>query len=182
MGEQLVEVPTELSFFSQFVEQNAHIPVLGARVVLGYGGVLGFFPVQSSHPSDEQTVDIPVPGRGGSGSGGLQGFHPRQSLQRQIVDIPVGGGPQDFLPDPGLTALSAVSCEEPGQGFFSHFFPSEKSVEVAGQLGARVHGRSSSSTLSSHQMARPSTGVACEFVHFEFADCWCGAALLPVAS
>ena len=64
MTEQLVEVPTELSFFSQVVDQNADIPVLGARGVPGHGGLQGFLPEQSSHPSDEQTVDIPVPGRG----------------------------------------------------------------------------------------------------------------------
>ena len=46
--------------------------------------------------------NIPVPHDwgGSSGSGGLQGLHPRQNLQRtveQLVDIPVpGGGPDDI--------------------------------------------------------------------------------------
>ena len=49
----------------------------------------------------EQDVDIPVLGRGVSGCGGLQGFHPEQSsLQPSVelnVDIPVlGGGLPNF--------------------------------------------------------------------------------------
>ena len=44
------------------------IPVFGARGVPGFGGLQGFLPEQSSLPSDEQTIDIPVPGRGVSGS------------------------------------------------------------------------------------------------------------------
>ena len=52
----------------------------------------------------KQKVDIPVPRTRGD-HGGLQGFPPRQAaLKRtveQIVDIPVGGGLQDFLPGPG---------------------------------------------------------------------------------
>ena len=74
-------------------------------------------------------IDIPVPRTRGD-HGGLQGFPPRQgSLQRtveQAVDIPVGGGLQDFLPDPGLPP-SAVSREEPGQGCF-RTFPVRKKV------------------------------------------------------
>ena len=74
-------------------------------------------------------------GRGGGFSGGLQGFHPRQSLQRtvmQIADIPVPGGVHhDLLPDPGSAAPSAVSRDELGQGAFRTFPRSEKSAEVA---------------------------------------------------
>ena len=59
-----MEVPTDVSFISQFVGQNADIPAPGARGVPGYGGLQGFLPEQSSsHSSDEQTVDIPVLGR-----------------------------------------------------------------------------------------------------------------------
>ena len=79
--------------------------------------------------SAEQNVDSPVPGTRGD-HGGLQGFHPRQGSRRtveQIVDIPVpGGGPQGFLPDPGLAAPSAVWRDELGQGFFSYFSRSKK--------------------------------------------------------
>ena len=92
-------------------------------------------PEQSFRRSDEQTVDIPVPGRGVSGNGGLQGFHPRQGAQRtveQIVDIPVpGGGPRDFLPDPGSAAPSAVWREELFQ-FCSHSSPIRKTSAHSG--------------------------------------------------
>ena len=74
-AEQLVEVPTVVSYSS--LQQTA-----------------------------KQTIDIPVPRTRGD-HGGLQGFHSRHcataSVPEQIVDIPVGGGLQDFLPDPGLT-------------------------------------------------------------------------------
>ena len=55
MVEQLVEVPTVVSP-SFFVEQNADIPVPGARGVPGLGGLQGFLPEQSSLPSDEQII------------------------------------------------------------------------------------------------------------------------------
>ena len=69
----------------------------------------------------EQIVDIPVlRGRGGSGGGGLQGFHPGYGPQRtveQIVDNPVpGGGLHGSLPDPGFAAPSEVSRDELAQG------------------------------------------------------------------
>ena len=38
--------------------------------------------------------------------------------------------------------------------FFWHFFPSEKSASVAGQVSAQLGGHVSSSTLGAHQMAR----------------------------
>ena len=39
----------------------------------------------------------------------------------QIVDIPVGGDLQDFLPDHGLSATSAVSRDEAFQWVFRTF-------------------------------------------------------------
>ena len=140
MAEQLVDVPTVVSPFLLFIGQNADIPVFGARGVPGYGGPQGFLPDQNSRPSDEQAVDIPVPGRGGSGSGGL---------------VP-GGGPHDFSPDRGLAAPSAVSREEAFQGVFN-LFPGPKKVRV----GARVRGRSSSSTLSSLSSNGPWSSRGC---------------------
>ena len=121
-----------------------------------------FFPEQSSLPSNE-TADIPVPGRGGSGSGGFQGFHPRQgSLQctvHQHVDIPVpGGGPHDFLPDPGLAE---------GSRGFSHSSHLEKSAEVAGSSSTRVHAHSSSSTSA---LQRSSAGVAYDVHYVEYDE------------
>ena len=87
--------------------------------------------------SDEQTLDIPVPGREGSGSGGLRGFHPRQgSLQRtveQIVDI------RQLLPQ------FRVKSWRMG-GVFRTYPRSKKSAEVAGRwvrgcTGTRAHPR-----------------------------------------
>ena len=169
MAEQLVEVPTVVSpsFLSQ--SRTADIPVPGARGVPGYGGLQGFLPEQSSFPSVEQITDIPVPGRGVSGNGVLQGFHsgqgPLQRTVEQIVDIPVlGGGPQDFLPDPGSVAPSAVSREELFQVFFRTFPRGEKRAKVTGGSSARVHARSSSSTSA---VQRPSTEVAYEAEYVE---------------
>ena len=45
---------------------------------------------------------------------------------KQIVDIPVGGGLQDFLPDLGTAAPSAVSRDELGQGLVALFAAREK--------------------------------------------------------
>ena len=92
----------------------------------------------------EQTVDIPVLGRG-ERSSGLQGFLPRQSstallsseervserIVEQIVDIP-GGGLQDFRPGQHSSSSSHFpagvpeALSEPGQGVLSHFSPNKK--------------------------------------------------------
>ena len=89
----------------------------------------------------EQTVDIPVPGRGGRISS-LQGFTPGQNstamrpsekriaerIVEQIGDIP-GGGFQDFRPGQSSSSSSHVparvheALDEPGEGCFSHFSP-----------------------------------------------------------
>ena len=122
LAEQLVEVPTIVPFSSlqRIVEQTVDNPVpgRGGRIA----GLQGFLSGHSSTASGaEQIVDLPV-------GGGLQGFLPRQiSLQRtvkQLVDIPAGGGPQ--LPDPDASSSSAVSRDERGEGFFSHFSQKEK--------------------------------------------------------
>ena len=90
MAEQLVEVPTIISYSSLhgFVEQNVDIPVPHGRGRVGGGRLLGLHPGQSSTAfggaehfpaaTAEQLVDIPVP-RGGrvlhpaSSSSGLPG-------------------------------------------------------------------------------------------------------------
>ena len=71
------------------------------------------------------------------------GHHPGQSSFQpsveQIVDIPgPGGGLQDFLPDQGSAASSAVLLEEPFQCFFALW--AEKSAKVTRQSSARVQG------------------------------------------
>ena len=106
LAEQLVEVPTIVSYFS------------------------------SLQRTMEQTVDIPVPGRGGRISC-LQGFPPGQNftalpseeriserIVEQNVDFPVDGGLQDFRPGQSSSASSSSpagvhgSADGPGEGFF----------------------------------------------------------------
>ena len=74
----------------------------------------------------EQIIDIPVP-RGHGDRGGLQGSLPRQNSAalfpwNRTVDIPTGGGLQDFVSGPGASSSSAVSRDESGSGFFRTFF------------------------------------------------------------
>ena len=94
----------------------------------------------------EQTVDIPVPGRGGRSSG-LQGFLPGEGSTallssgecisertvEQTVDPP-GGGLQDFRP--GLSSSYSYfpagvpdALDEPGQGGFRTFPQTKKSAK-----------------------------------------------------
>ena len=97
----------------------------------------------------EQSVDIPVPGRGGR-IACLQGFLPRQSptalhgsqeriseqIVEQNVDFAVGGGLQDFLPGQSSSASSSSpagfhgSADGPGSGFFRTFQHELKKSEV----------------------------------------------------
>ena len=80
--EQLVEVPTKISFpmialyhalmAPRTVEQNVDIPAVGG-IGIG-GGPSGFLPGQSSSVTAEQTVEIPVPRPHVAGD--LQGFSP----------------------------------------------------------------------------------------------------------
>ena len=110
-AEQLVEVPDVVSFSS--LQQTA-----------------------------EQIIDIPVPRTRGRGDRrGLHCFPSRQvsSLRtvQQIVDIPAGGGLQDFLPNPWLSASSAVSRDEAFQWFFRTFPRFQKSAQSAGRSSAR---------------------------------------------
>ena len=63
--------------------------------------------------SAEQNIDIPVPGRGGGGGqGGLQGFSSGQnstaSGAEHVVDFPVGGGLQGFLPRQGSRTANKI--------------------------------------------------------------------------
>ena len=125
-------------------EQIVDIPVPRGCGV--HGGLQGSPPRQSSTASGaEQIVDFPV-------GGGLQGFLPRQGSQtaNKIVDIPVGEGLQDFLPNPHLVASFAISRREPNQGVFRTFHHGKKSAEVGRQVGTGVVADSCSSTLATH--------------------------------
>ena len=118
-------------------------PVPRGRGSSGGGRLQGFLPGQSYSLSSEQIVDNPVPcGRGDNG--GLQGFLQGQNpsaVVEQSVDIPVPGGAfHDLHPDPGSPASSAASRDEACKGFFRTFPRSQKSAEVAGQVGENLRG------------------------------------------
>ena len=123
-AEQLVEVPTIISYSSLrgIVEQNVDIPA-----PLGRGrsrGGLGFYPGQSSTA--------------------FRGADHRSGTAEQIVHIPAPRGGQD------LTA-SASSSGLPGtanHGVFSTFFPGEKSAKVGPHSSPRVPASVSPSTSS----------------------------------
>ena len=88
MVEQLVDVPTVLSYTllqQRTAEQLVNTPRLGGR------RFLGSLPGQVSTASvAEQTVDIPVPGRGGFRSGDQQGFLPVHNPSAQSAEHIVG--------------------------------------------------------------------------------------------
>ena len=153
LAEQLVEVPTILSFLNQ----TAYIPVPRG----GGRRLQGFLPEQNPTAQSVQLIDIPVPGRGGGGvRGGLQSPLPGQNTtaqSAQIVDFPVLRG-QGFLPGQGSTASSFYSpaddVDEPFEGGFSALLPGpKKTARVAAHSSAELGAHSSSSTLVAHQMA-----------------------------
>ena len=85
MAEQLVEVPPDVVavLFRRPVEQTVDSPVPVACGSTRHGSLQGFLPEQRfalPSPSVEQNVDIPVPGRGLSGYGGLRGLPPGKSF------------------------------------------------------------------------------------------------------
>ena len=87
LAEQLVEVPTILSYASlsflqvmqRIVEQNVDIPAVGGGGT--GGGFRGFLPGQAYSLTAEQIVDNPVPRRGFDE--GLQGF-PQDRVQQRV--------------------------------------------------------------------------------------------------
>ena len=121
--EQLVEVPTIISYSSlrRTMEQHVDIPVprRGGR----HPGLQGFPPRQSSTatPSSQKRIS--------------------ERTVEQIVRFP-GEGLQDFRPGQSSPASSSFhspagsddDANEPGDGFFSHFSP-WKIVRSAGQCG-----------------------------------------------
>ena len=87
MADQLVEVPTIISFLSlqRIVDQNVDIPVQRG----GGRSLQGLRPGQGSTARTvEQTVDIPVPhSRGGrAGHGGLQGVSQGKGSKARFVE------------------------------------------------------------------------------------------------
>ena len=109
MAEQLVEVPTVLSYAllqQHAAEQIIDIPVPGSGGG-GGGGLQGFSSGQNSTARlVEQNNDIQVRRCRRRSQGGLPGSHPGQGstagVSEQIDDIPIRGGPQGFLPKQGM--------------------------------------------------------------------------------
>ena len=113
MVEQLVDVPTVLSYAllqQRTAEQLVNTPRLGGR------RFLGSLPGQVSTVSAaKQTVDIPVPGRGGFHNGDQQGFlpvhNPSAQSAEQIVDssVPRGCGRRSQGFPPGQSSTASVA-------------------------------------------------------------------------
>ena len=164
-AEQLVEVPTVISFSSLLQrtdEQIVDIPVPG-RGGGGRGGFQGSHPGQSSTAGvAEQIVEI-------SGRGDPQGFLPRQStLQRtveQLVDIPVpaGGGLQNFRSGQGSSALSQNAARH---GDLRTSALDVRSARFAGSSSARVHPHSSSWTPAAYEVEE----LSYPDIEYEFFD------------
>ena len=130
--EQLVEVPTTVSYssFQRTVEQHVDIPVPdgGGRL----SGLQGFLPGQSSTaPTIVQIVDIP--------GGGLQGSRPGQvSPASSSFHSPAG---------------SDDDADVPGQGVFRTFPRPKKSAKLAAHSGSELLPESSPSTPAAQREA-----------------------------
>ena len=159
MVEQLVEVPEFVSSVLVIHRQIADIPIpqVGCRSSGGFQGFLpgqDYFLLQEVH---EQIVDITVSqGRRGKG-GGLQSSLPVLGSSavcgadhvEQLVDIPVRGDVQGFLPGQGSSASSSGlhDCAVDGiQGVFRTFPRIKKSPNAPSSLSPGVHASVSSST------------------------------------
>ena len=144
--EQLVEVPTIISFSSlqRTVEQNVGISVVGGSGA--GGGLSGFLPGQSYSFTAEQIVDNPVPRPRGAGD--LQGLSRGQSstaFSEQIAEFPdPGGGREDFQPVQGSAVSSSDSPGQAGQGVFSTLPRKKKSAKIPRTQGSELGAHSSS--------------------------------------
>ena len=138
--EQLVEVPTPVSYSSLFqrsVEQHVDIPVPVGRG--RNAGLQGSLPEQSSTFSFSSSERI------------------SERIMEQIVDIPVArGDPRGFRPGQSPSSVLSQAAGEcatedgPFQGGFRTFSPEEKSATDTRHMGARVPRHVSSSTSSAY--------------------------------
>ena len=139
LAEQLVEVPTVISFSlmsllqsilaykQRTAEQNVDIPAVGG-IGTG-GGSSGFLPRQSTSETAEQIVEIPVPRPHGAGD--LQGFPRGQgstAFTEQITEFPDPGGGLIFQPVQGSAASSSDFPGQADQGVFRTFPQNKKSA------------------------------------------------------
>ena len=130
-AEQLVEVPTIISYSSLqlSVEQNMDIPVPRVRGG-GGGGLPGFRPGQGSSAADvEQIVGIPVPQRRLRRKCSPPGQGSTAYLE-QIAGSRARGGPQGFLPGQGSSSSSRFpgGADDGFPGDFRTFFSPGKSA------------------------------------------------------
>ena len=136
MAEQLVEVPTIISYSSLrgIVEQNVDIPVPHGRGRVGGGGLLGLHPGQSS-----------------TAFGGAEHFP--AATAEHLVDIPVPAprGGRVLHPASSSSGLPGMA----NQGFFSHFSDNSSSTPAA-QLEGFLRGRSQCLDAISRWLVEPS--------------------------
>ena len=142
--EQLVEVPTIVSFSSlqRTMEQHVDIPVprRGGR----NAGLQGFLPGQSFTASQLSVERI------------------SERIAEQIVDFPVSrGGLQDYRPGQGSSSSSHVPARdqeglnESGEGFFFAFSKLKKSAKLGPHSSPRVPASVSSSMLAAQLEEAP---------------------------
>ena len=118
LAEQLVEVPTIVSFSSlqRIMEQTVDIPVPqgGGRIA----GSQGFLPGQSSTAQERISA----------------------RLLEQMFDCIPGGGPHGFRPEQSSSSSShrpagiSGDTDEPVDGVFRHFFPGVKKCDSTSAL------------------------------------------------
>ena len=125
LAEQLVEVPTIVSWSSLQLITKQNVDILGG----GVRGLQGFSPGQSSTTSSFSLERI------------------SERIVEQNVEFPVGGGLQDFLPGQSSSASSSSpagvrgSADVPGEGVF-RTSPQIKKKKV--RSWARTRGRNCS--------------------------------------
>ena len=154
LAEQLVEVPTIVSYASLLLwqalhgckqrteEQNVDIPAVGG-IGTG-GGSSGFLPRQSTAETAEQIVEIPVPRP--QGAGDFQGFSRGQgstAFAEQIDDFSVSGGGQNFQAVQGSAASSSDLPGQAVEGVFRTFPHFQKSATQPSHSGSELPPHSS---------------------------------------
>ena len=153
MVEQLVHVPTAASYPS--LQQRTAVQIVDFPVPGRAGGGLQSPPGQGSTALCEaEFVDTPVPLGLWEESGGLQSFLPVQDSTafcgadyiEQIVDIPVRGGLQGFLPGRASSSSRSRLVDEAEEWGVLRTFPPGKKCGVPGRwvrswVGTSAHPR-----------------------------------------
>ena len=151
--EQLVEVPTTVSYSSlqRTVEQNVDIPApgRGGRI----SGLQGFLPEQSS------TAWLAAQERSS------------ERVVEQIVDSrAVGGGLQEFRPGQGSSASSSVSPGHAGEGVFRTFPQKQKSAKWTPHSGSELSADFTSSTPAAQLASNSWYDVELDQTWLRFVD------------